>query len=363
MIRPRSSLIKFVFVLLATIGGEAGACVNKILEPGFFDFGKWKAELSCVENVQKVSVTGVNLVVRSQSEPWTTLSKLSRASQIQIRSKTIDFREKLALPGAFVRMEAEAILFRSKGALDVTPLTPPRAAYLPGAERGADGAAGLPGSRIDVIARSVRVEGNTLEARLIANGGAGQDAGEGADGAEQSRLLGVTPNVPVIQVSQLRNPVLRRAYREDLSSLIYVGDHYNLCQENGNCDPGNEKTEIVVAETPLIRPMSGRNALPGGMPGIGGAGGSVWLSVVDMQNVPGRIASVEAGRAGRPDRLRKGEPAGQPNPAIAIHFTEYKIAVREVFTQADGQDAPAPNPTLPASKRGEFYRLYLPAFP
>lgn len=304
-----------------------------------------------MQGLRDLRITGQVFIIDAQKAPWFLMNNKKDIRSLVIEADKIIIRSRLYLPSTKVQLIADKIIIEEGGSLDVTPadMGAIRAPYKEGKVVGDDGANGIDGSEIAVYAEELEVLGDQNTARLIANGGAGQGAGGGRGQTE-----GEFAKAPIYAASKTPLPAadIPPQFRGYAGSVLYSGGYVyawdEFCRDDGgvitNC---REIPRTTGARGTNEWPANGVDAVSGGYPGAGGAGGKVSIVVNNINNVVKTIAQVSAGANGVGDGIRKGTLGGLPNPAYKISwrgnaFPYPDTPVLETHTQTKGKDVQSP---------------------
>lgn len=300
-----------------------------------------------MQGLRDITYSGQVAIIDSKEEPWIFLDNKRDIRSLVIEADKIIIRSRLNLPSTKIQLNAEKVIVEDDGVLDVTPadMGAIRPAYKEGMSVASDGINGIDGSEIVIHADSLEVLGHSKE-RFIAKGGAGQGAGEG-----RGQSVEAFAKSPLYAASKSAIPAneVPAAFRNYAASVIFSDEHTYGWEQD--CFGESGMNCQVIEKTAGARgtnqwPADGMNAIAGGHPGAGGAGGKVFVFANTANNISS-LANVSAGANGVADGLRKGSLGGLPNPAYMVKWTERDhpyIAVPrlESHTQKNGQDAQSP---------------------
>jgi hypothetical protein len=250
---------------------------------------------------------------------------------MNIYAETVVIRSPLRLPQTAVMIYAKELRFEDQVGSDsaqiiTTPLTNPM--------NPEPTINGLPGLKAGEIILNVGIFSNSgSTARFVLEGGQGQTAGEGIDGASGSVVAtcGNWHGCP-----WPTNTIAARYVDSSGWGTMYYYfnfDDYNL-------------------------PTDGYPATPGARPGDGGEGNNLYCNI-------GGLASCVidgGGLAGEKAAVAKGGKAGTPNPAYraagaGIFGMPYDWWILNTWTFHDGADAPAPDANVPVGSDGQCYQI------
>ncbi len=240
---------------------------------------------------------------------------------VEIYAKEIVVGAPIYLPGATLKIYAETLSFQDGGAgtalLDVTPES---MATVTDATK--NGLPGQNGGEIYVYVSRL-VQSTSDKTRIVANGAVGQKGGPPVTGPQGTVLpeLGHEPQVGGIvrswgQIDKVGAENLPANWGSDYGSSVGV-----VWFKRGNQSPP------IEFGTEGVYPGDGKPGTAGGVPGVGGAGGTLHATIpafVQMilpigpsSPVP-TMAVAQGGQSGpRQDDAQSGPP-GSPNPAIGI---------------------------------------------
>lgn len=224
---------------------------------------------------------------------------------VEIFAKEVVIAAPLRLPGATVKIYAKSLLFQDGNSgtslIDVTP-----AAMSPQTDKAAPGSAGQDCSDVFLYVSSI-TESNPGQTRFILKGATGQQGGPPQQGVKGDTLpeLGHEPQVGGIvrswnQIDKVGTGSLPPRWGVDYGASVGVvwlkrGERMEFGTENkwpGNGSPGN----------------------PGGLPGVGGRGGTLHSMTV----LPATMAVTSGGLSGARQADAPGGDPGTPNPGIGI---------------------------------------------
>jgi len=260
-----------------------------------------------------------------------------RLKKLVIRCNNLQILSPVTLPGCELDVATWSVNMQST--VDVS--SPAWDLPTPALTNGLDGKAGPP---VRFIAELAYL---TNGAGILAHGGAGADGGlgqNGADGVSFDPALAALvlskasscPQTNWIPASRLTNgflPPRVPGIWVSKSNLTYIEFTY-----------GNDFGTLYV-------PPAGANPIPGGRPGVGGAGG-----IASVSSNLFSIVDVSGGQSGsKPPMVRAGK-TGAPNPSL--HWDVDKNNMRYVYSTLDNTNtANAPDPVTPAGAVGTVTAL------
>lgn len=314
-----------------------------------------------------ISIVGTEVIVDANETPFKTHSPSEKTEQkgihslysVRIDAKKIIIKNRLNLPHTNISLNAEQIVFEDDGAINTTPNPiAPNVESLEERTRGFDGKEGYVGSRIQIFANEIIIHGDKNKKRLIVDGGKGQDAGLGRNGAD-----GVS--IPAFETASEGGVSYGVVYREGLHEIpscnpeVVKTKDETIRRFGRNCVGGRSKAERGAQQWP----SNGENAVPGGLPGPGGQGGTI---IVKANTINGEhlstftTASVVSIAPGAPGNAAGtfigGKPGSPQNAAMWMVQNNYSVdpryyLVRNKPTQ-NGQDAPSPTAPLKTASVG-----------
>ncbi len=231
--------------------------------------------------------------------------------KLDVHAETLIIRSPLRLPQTEVIIHARELLFEGSTAkIDTTP----RSLLIP-ADYLLDGSDGLPAGNVTVHAERFSSNPQNIT-RFVMNGGNGQPGGPGEDGVDgQSRPA--VRNMP----SALQHPdfddslfspqataahVYKREFESVLTGTVLLRTaNYYFPYPAGS----SAEDSFLYANPAVWQPTSGQDAFPGGRPGNGGSGGTIFESIrlVDYATSGGGTSAAPTFNSG-------GKP-GTPQPA------------------------------------------------
>lgn len=298
-------------------------------------------------SANNILITGTEVVLDGSKEPFVSdeNTPLNSIYSLTVDAQTIIIRNKLLLPHAKVVLNSDQIIFEETGFIDLTPTKLLRN-ETKDSKLGQNGQDGLNGSEIKVVASKITIKGDQSKARLIANGGPGQEAGAGRNGFD-----GV--NLPSFSTESQAGKSYEVIYSEAL-------------HEEKQCDP----TILKPAKNSAWRmercyggkyipergsqqwPTNGGDAVPAGHPGAGGKGGTIIIAAntinsnIADKNKVATLSQALRGAPGTPGISYKGGKAGQPQFAAwkvvknnHSHNPQF-VLVTKVTSDGKGVDSP-----------------------
>ena len=208
--------------------------------------------------------------------------------RMQIDADTVIIRAPLNLPETEVIVHARELRFEDTGAQAACINTTPKSiTMLP--DPGTDGRAGHPAGNVSAYVQKF-YSGTGTTARFVMQGGDGEPAGMGQDGASGTSM-GVV----------LENGVVGKATYYDYVEVNFFGGETHHVTGDANQWPGN-----------------GANALPGGIPGDAADGGNL-VSSLDLHS----YAVNSGGHSGQKAPDTMGGAAGTPSNAVRVCLYMY----------------------------------------
>ncbi len=320
-----------VFARTAPAGSLDGVTINEFRgSPELFN--------DRTNTTSTVNVLGDALIFDAGEGPESLYGRISLRVDVRelcLAADRIVIRSPLVMPQTHVTIYARELRFERNGRVDTTPVrrrdTPLAVTWADGLAAGRNGDPGHPGGDVDVFVHQVISDASTSQ-RFVLRGGEGGPPGPGRDGLDDGHF-------PFL--SDDWNRLMERAGNtlcgiSDLGSVVI----YRLATLNGR------ETSRCGAEVSVV----GESAVPSGIPGPGGRGGTL------RSTVPiGQYADVLGGAAGP----RGGNYVGATlsGRAFVHEFISTIVrAGREITTTEEvdaprerGQDAIAPVGTPGAS--------------
>lgn len=260
------------------------------------------------EGARILKITALDLRLGSSKthSVYNLIRKTFDVKKLIILARKVEIFDEIHIAGGDVEIRAEEVYFQGSGKIDTTPVSKTE---LP--ENFQDGVNGLSAGDITIVANSIlrkypllSEDGDELPF-LVANGGDGQAAGPGIDGARGRNIYAVQKsNVYFFQSERCEPPRNDRGGRLSALSIMSV-----TAGEKMVLDCSWSKKEG--------RPStSGEDAKVGGSPGKGGLPGKIILSKAFKTGIESH-----SGKSGKADRLRIGGEAGKPNRVCKLERT------------------------------------------
>jgi len=235
------------------------------------------------KGLRRIVISGKKIIIEKGHVQgiYELISKTTDVIELVINAEEVEIKSHIHLAAANVTINSKLLSFEFLSTINVTPIskTETPKMYM-------DGANGLNGGSITLNVEEI-LEKHFNKNRLIGNGGHGQKAGPGKNGARGS-------NAHLIKGYHF--------YQSEICSHETRGDYKILfgwlCSWNSP-RKGRPST-------------SGQPAVVGGKPGEPGKAGSIFISIDNKLGV-----SLKGGRAGVRDSVRQGGPAGTPNRTCA----------------------------------------------
>ncbi len=254
------------------------------------------------EGLRNIKISALHLILGgSQSDQvYDQIRNTTDVRSLEIEAETVEIHDLLRLAGTNITIRAKEIIFAESGRIDTSPINKTEKAYLQ-----QDGVDGLKGGDITLIADKFTGSDVLI---LIANGGRGQDAGPGQDGARGH-------NAHIVYGSHF--------YQYEKESCRQI------CHSGGICD------SVCSYPTKTGRPAGhGQDAIPGGRPGNGGDAGTITVNrLINLR------FSAEGGTPGALDRHRIGGGPGNPQKSCKIN---HKGSSYDCVVALKGKNAEAP---------------------
>lgn len=235
-----------------------------------------------------------------------------------IACDTLEIYGELSLPECEVEIYARRLIFRDKGSINTSPLnwTMERAAdYDPSRRKGGSkGAEGRHAGSLTVFISEIDAPPQEQLKRFICNGGRGQDAGLGKNGADGNSMSTISNEF------RRKDSWRLNIYHANFEApCVYATYHWHWIIETERGKRGSDGW-----------PGDGEDALEPGVPGSGGNSGA-WLS--NQKSLLTQISN-NAGDAGNTAPNVSGGSAGTPNTS-----THYDITIRfDLASETPGGD-------------------------
>lgn len=326
------------------------------------------------QDVKDRTATGLHIIVDDKDEtqklfgvtaaaPGTTRSSRTgdlptqKVSKLTVICDTLTIRCRWWLPECDVIIFARRIEFMGDGCIDTSPAPweMPNAQDSSGNTKGTNGANGRRGGDVRAHANEVAIPPNTQLKRIITNGGNGQGAGKGQNGADGKSATGA--------LSWIGDDYTDKDDHTD--SLMKTTVAVKLDKHKGKTVLGIRRiwkvAEFVTASNTVLGttepPKDGTSAVAPGDAGDGGAPGKFSTN----QKALAPLWSGTPGKAGRQAPTAKGGAAGWPTKSVFYEctyrhefhlwgdddntknakftYTEYSTKDGESFTGKAGTDA------------------------
>lgn len=239
------------------------------------------------DQTKKLVITALFLNI-SESSAQDFFKRTNNVSEVVIIAETVMVSTEVKFPGAKIFIKADELNFVRDGKISTTPKIDP---LFP--EYGANGNAGQNGG--DIILNVKKLNLGEGKIRFELNGGKGQAAGlgkNGASGASVSPLYG--------NVIKECTTVTSSCYEPEAGEI--VGNPVTTCK-------GSDRL-----------PTNGYDAMAPGLPGIGGNAGTLYVS--DEFKISSAIESMP-GQLGESAPSVRGGAAGSPQTAVLRNITAH----------------------------------------
>ena len=269
---------------------------------------KVKNFITFEKGLRNIKLLGKEIVL-SNNHKQQFLKSFNKASDVEsllIQAENLIVEDIVHLPGTNITIQAKRITFKGDAKFITTPNS--SSAQTPQFQNGRDGERG---GDIDLIIEEIIQD--TPMVRFITNGGNGEDAGAGANGARGTNpSIIVAPNYYMSQVEKCKRDT-----------------------SYGHMDRGKSQTCTWKKNTGA-RAGNGKNARVGGKPGEPGDAGVIGTSVdIDHSSV-----EMKGGKAGKVDSVRIGGQPGSPaHTCVYVRNRRRKVSTRSCATAVKGQDA------------------------
>ncbi len=314
--------------------------------------------------IRKIKISGIKVVIDPSVAPFKYYHDKYNISEIAVEAEEILIKGTVKLSKTKVFLVADKVTFTENATLDTTPADfrtePPLISGNPAATKGNDGALGLPGGNIQITTRNLEIQGDQNKQRLIANGGKGQNGGQGRNGED-----GVT-NV-VVRTTSVNGEDWGVVFEE---KCVADGEAWHeACLFSGACTrtkvgDWERRTEQQGSDV-SVADGNGKDAVPGGMPGLGGAGGAVKLFVQSLNGsallqdskVEAKFVSVAQGQPGNSALTYQGGKVGAPanltkNVCVDYGSENGRLEARN-FRRTKGADKVSPSLPFQNDRQGQ----------
>jgi hypothetical protein len=295
-----------------------------------------------------VVINGIDLVFDSSVTGglWSEFNNSSNIATFIINARTVTFKSPTAIKGANVTITANELHFIGGGSLATTPVTPQ-----PMLTTGANGTPGSSGGNVTLQIGAFFSDPAT-PFPLILTGGAGGAPGPGAAGAAGVSLA------PALQEGQ------PSAGQNGTAGVI--PDNSQVCVDYQATNV-KKQDPIHIAFYPSNcpsaipgYPTNGQDALPGGIPGIGGAGGNL-SSTVNVVSSAIQAGGNSAASAGTYAGGQAGTPTVSAWATVKYNadggpYWSLWPGTSLVYTQ-NGQNAVSPAASAPHGSAGTYTTL------
>lgn len=271
--------------------------------------------LNFEKGLRVVKIEGLDIVLKKGhiSSFWETLNQQNDIKKLRIDADVLTVSDPIYLPSTNLEIYAREIRFTGDGAFHLTPR-----AYPYPAPDGENGKRGLDAPQATLIAQNIQANAdNEFTRRFILKGGDGQDGGAGIDGA------------PGRSVKAIRGGLVYQC-EETQNCLRLAMDGPPACTTHSKCKGRN------------AWPTSGKDARPGGLPGVAGNGGRL---VTNLEEAIDYTLN-SAGKIGKFPSIAKGGDAGKPTRAIHRHKPHNGAWQTRTRETSSGKDAAPPAFTL-----------------
>lgn len=317
---------------------------------------------------QEIRVSGIVIEMDASRFPFQayscdTLGQKDSTCLYNIRSLTVE-ANKIIVKGYHkfrqtnVQLVADEVVFEKDAVIDVTPLgfsnNPNILPTDSPALKGNDGQVGEASGSVQINAGQMFIKGDLNTPRIIANGGPGQNAGLGRNGVD---------GISLPSLSQLGK---RNIGGQDYD--IVYRSYYRYYKKRNCWGPGWSikcgESEVKYQELGTNQfPTNGQNAIPGGLPGTGGAGGQILIQtpILNGRSLAGdekiSFAQTLHGAAGSPAGSFTGGQPGTPIHAVKLlaekNDTEEARYVFVTSVSQKGLDASSPETPENLQSHGE----------
>jgi hypothetical protein len=323
-----------------------------------------------VRNTWNAEISGKTVIFDSSSSDhgnlYTRFNNRPDLKNLVVYAETLIVRSPLKLPGTNVVVFARHLRFEDvagQASLDTTPLgISARATQFQNGSQGQNG-----GDITLHIQDFFSQPGPTI--RLIARGGAGQDAGEGRPGGRKPDLIPSAPNA-----GNWGPGPWNMRWGAGVGRVVLDWPFQNqtwgwVLDQNGEPFPQNATpypSVIYVRCDPCGQyvggqqrwPEDGEDALPPGVPGTGGNGGTISSSLPDL----GTFIDVSGGTSGQPGSPQPGGPAQNPVYSAQLRTIDgtrcnddfFNFAIIDTHRSNPGRNASSISAAQPQGSNGSF---------
>lgn len=265
----------------------------------------------------------------NSSELYLLLKETYDVSKLIIEAEKVYISSPLKLRQANVLIKANTVIFNHEGQIDITPLT--LNSHPSQFQNGKDG---LSAGEIKLIVDDLQIL-NKKKTILVANGGTGQPAGHGQDGARGT-------NANIVHSDKYY------FYQEEYCERDRVFERPNHQKALEQCwwkDPHSGRAA-----------GNGKDARVGGKPGEPGNAGNI-ISTVDIASKSSKAYQLIGGNAGKSDIKRIGGQPGTPVKTCKLrkHFSN-KTTTYDCIVARKGKDVA---PKHASRRRGSVGKLNL----
>ncbi|MCM2350198.1 MAG: hypothetical protein NDI69_09255 [Bacteriovoracaceae bacterium] len=249
-----------------------------------------------------VKIVGLHLVLggTNSNQVYDLIKKTTDIKSLHIDVEKLEINGPVHVAGSHVFIKAKEVIFSERGLIETTPVSKSEKALAL-----TDGVDGLNAGDITILTENLV---HTGEYHLKANGGNGQDAGPGQDGARGN-------NAHVVSGSNI--------YESETETSFQTCTGSDMCMDISNVDVKKGRPS-----------GNGQDARSGGRPGNPGNAGKITLN-----HQSDLMYSSVAGKPGVADINRIG---GQPGNPVTTCKENKKGQLHSCVTALKGRDALAP---------------------
>jgi hypothetical protein len=267
------------------------------------------------QGVKEIYIAGKNIVLK-KGHSSRLLERLENRQDIKrliIQAESVELAGVLRLPSTSILIVAENLQITAEGKIDVSGLD-----YLTVPQLYSDGARGLDGGNIQLLAQEVQI--NTTEPFLKSNGGNGENAGAGQNGVNGVSL-------PDLGSGSVHQQILKK----------YCW--CNIVSDRAACRQTCEN-QLIGTHGISSCPTNGENARPGGKPGQGGNPGAISTNF----NLPENSVIGSSGNSGKNAGQFLGGQAGYPLQAYHQVYLEGRLIANSACPKTlDGASSQSPD--------------------
>ena len=265
------------------------------------------------KGVRTIKLRGKKIVL-SKNDPqgfYALVNKQHDLERLIIHTEYLEVNDQVEAYGTNVEIYAKEIKFTGVGQINTTPLSLEKSA-----DSMKNGLHGLKAGNIKLVFNNLVQDTDLI--RFVANGGNGQKAGPGKNGA-----IGHNASLK-------KSPNYFRIRRERCIREHYDRDHYDRMKSSRLWDCRWRGWETGR------RSGNGHNAVAGGTPGNAGDAGTI----TSNHNLLENHVEFHGGKAGQKDIIRRGGAPGKPAKTCSLwQGDRSRNKVTDCATAIKGKDA------------------------